>query len=187
MLHVVAGLILMQLFLPNGKVHQAFLRGRLMGSYIVLIGAIIWIVLAKPQIDSNQIAAHLFEPGGLGRWVHQSFGENQNAYAMIEHELAPVPAGKADHHRCKCREEARPCGQDRLGVDETQPPIGPRRWQRASSPPRHGTSLLPEGRDYRGPATIPRYRRCWRRRRSKKPCPSTKGRRAPRRRPPDHQ
>jgi putative membrane protein len=47
----------------------------LTSAYIVLITAIIWVVLAKPHIDSNQFAAHLFEPGGLGRWLHQSFGE----------------------------------------------------------------------------------------------------------------
>lgn len=74
MLHVVAGLILMQLFLPKGKFTKLSYVS-LMGAYIVLIAAILWIVLAKPHIDSNQIAAHLFEPGGLGRWVHQSFGE----------------------------------------------------------------------------------------------------------------
>jgi protoporphyrinogen IX oxidase len=74
MLHVVAGLILMQLFLPQGKFTKLSYVS-LMSAYIALIGAILWIVLAKPHIDSNQIAAHLFEPGGLGRWVHQSFGE----------------------------------------------------------------------------------------------------------------
>jgi uncharacterized membrane protein len=73
MLHVVAGLILMQLFLPKGKFTKLSYVS-LMSAYIVLIGAILWMVLAKPHIDSNQIAAHLFEPGGLGRWVHQSLG-----------------------------------------------------------------------------------------------------------------
>jgi len=34
-------------------------------------------VLAKPQIDSNQIAAHLFEPGALSRLWHQSFGDTR--------------------------------------------------------------------------------------------------------------
>ena len=54
----------------------AFLSG-LTSAYSVLITAIIWVVLAKPHIDSNQFAAHLFEPGGLGRWLHQSFGETR--------------------------------------------------------------------------------------------------------------
>jgi uncharacterized membrane protein len=74
MLHVVAGLILMQLFLPKGRFGRLSYLA-LISAYIVLIAAILWIVLAKPHIDSNQFAAHLFEPGGLGRWVHQSFGE----------------------------------------------------------------------------------------------------------------
>jgi protoporphyrinogen IX oxidase len=73
-LHVVAGLILMQLFLPKGKFSKLSYVA-LMSAYLLLIAAILWIVLAKPHIDSNQIAAHLFEPGGLGRWVHQSFGD----------------------------------------------------------------------------------------------------------------
>ena len=74
MLHVVAGLILGQLFLPQGKFGRLSYVA-LMSAYIVLISAILWIVLAKPHIDSNLIAAHLFEPGGLGRLVHQFFGE----------------------------------------------------------------------------------------------------------------
>jgi uncharacterized membrane protein len=74
MLHVVAGLILAQLFLPKGNFSR-FSYVALMSAYIVLIAAILWIVLAKPHIDSNQIVKHLFEPGGLGRFVHQSFGE----------------------------------------------------------------------------------------------------------------
>jgi uncharacterized membrane protein len=74
MLHVVAGLVLMQLFLPRGKFGRLSYVA-LMSAYVVVIAAILWIVLAKPHIDSNQIAVRLFEPGGLGRWVHQSFGE----------------------------------------------------------------------------------------------------------------
>jgi putative membrane protein len=74
MLHVVAGLVLVQLFLPEGRFSRLSYLA-LTSAYIVLITAIIWIVLAKPHIDANQIAAHLFEPGGLRRWLHQSFGE----------------------------------------------------------------------------------------------------------------
>jgi putative membrane protein len=74
MLHVVAGLVLLQLFLPEGR-FSWFSYLALTSAYIVLITAIIWIVLAKPHIDSNEFAAHLFDPGGLGRWLHQSFGE----------------------------------------------------------------------------------------------------------------
>jgi uncharacterized membrane protein len=76
MLHVVAGLVLMQLFLPRGKFGRLSYVA-LMSAYVVVIAAILWIVLAKPHIDSNQIAVRLFEPGGLGRWVHQSFGETR--------------------------------------------------------------------------------------------------------------
>ena len=74
MLHVLAGLILLHLYSPEGRFGR-FSYVALTSAYVVLITAIIWIVLAKPHIDSNQFAAHLFEPGGLGRWLHQSFGE----------------------------------------------------------------------------------------------------------------
>ena len=43
----------------------------------MLIVAILWVVLAKPHIDSNQFAAHLFEPGGLSRAVRHSFGDTR--------------------------------------------------------------------------------------------------------------
>jgi putative membrane protein len=74
MLHVLAGLVLVQLFVPEGRFSRPSYLA-LTGAYIVVITAIIWVVLAKPHIDANQIAAHLFEPGGLRRWLHQSFGE----------------------------------------------------------------------------------------------------------------
>jgi uncharacterized membrane protein len=72
MLHVVAGLVLGRLFLADGRF------GRvpyvvLSSAYIVLITAIIWIVLAKPHIDSNQFATELFRPGALG----QFFGDTR--------------------------------------------------------------------------------------------------------------
>ena len=66
--------MIMQLFLPEGR-FSWFSYLVLTSAYIVLITAIISVVLAKPHIDSNQFAAHLFEPGGLGRWLHQSIGE----------------------------------------------------------------------------------------------------------------
>ena len=74
MLHVLAGLILVQLFLPEGRFSRLSYLA-LTVAYIVVITAIIWIVLAKPHVDANQIAAHLFEPGGLQRWLRQFFGE----------------------------------------------------------------------------------------------------------------
>ena len=73
-LHVVAGLVLAQLFLPEGRFGWLSYLA-LTSAYILLITAIIWVVLAKPHIDANQFAVQLFEPGGLGRWLHQSFGE----------------------------------------------------------------------------------------------------------------
>jgi putative membrane protein len=76
MLHVVAGLVLLHLFLPDGHFGRLSWLA-LTIAYVVVIVAIIWVVLAKPHIDSNQIAPHLFEPGGLARWLHQSFGETR--------------------------------------------------------------------------------------------------------------
>jgi protoporphyrinogen IX oxidase len=76
MLHVVAGLVMHQLFSPNGRFNRlSFVT--LSCTYSVVIVAIIWVVLAKPQIDSNQFATHLFEPGGLARLFHQSFGDTR--------------------------------------------------------------------------------------------------------------
>jgi putative membrane protein len=68
MLHVVAGLILMQLFLAEGR----FSRGAyvaLSTAYLVLITAIVYVALAKPHIDSNQFAVDLFKPGGLRQFL----------------------------------------------------------------------------------------------------------------------
>ena len=76
MLHVVAGLVLLQLFLPDGHFSRLSWIA-LTIAYVVVIVAIIWIVLAKPHLDSTLFAPHLFEPGGLARWLHQSFGETR--------------------------------------------------------------------------------------------------------------
>ncbi len=76
MLHVVAGLVMHQLFMPKGSFGR-FSFMALTVAYVVLIGAILWVVLAKPHIDSNVFAAHLFEPGGLSRLWHQSFGDTR--------------------------------------------------------------------------------------------------------------
>ena len=63
----------MHLFSPDGRFGR-FSYVALTGAYLVLITAIIWVVLAKPHIDSNQFAPNLFEPGGL---LHQFFGETR--------------------------------------------------------------------------------------------------------------
>ncbi|RZU01259.1 CopD family protein [Rivibacter subsaxonicus] len=76
MLHVVAGLVVHQLFSPAGRFSRLSFVA-LSGTYAVLIVAIVWVVLAKPQIDSNQFAVQLFEPGGLSRLWHQFFGDTR--------------------------------------------------------------------------------------------------------------
>jgi len=76
MLHVMAGLILLHLFLPTGRFGRFSYIG-LTSAYVVLITAILWIVLAKPHIDSTLVATHLFEPGALARILGQSFGETR--------------------------------------------------------------------------------------------------------------
>jgi len=72
MLHVVAGLTLMHLFEPGGSFGR-FSYTALTVSYLVVITAIIWVVLAKPHVDSNQFATDLFAPGGL----RQALGETR--------------------------------------------------------------------------------------------------------------
>jgi len=75
MLHVVAGLVLLHLFSPQGRFGR-FSYVALTSAYVVLIAAILWIVLAKPHIDANQFAVHLFEPGALARIWHQRLPAN---------------------------------------------------------------------------------------------------------------
>lgn len=74
MLHVVAGLVAMRVFEPEGRFGQRSFVG-LTSLYLALIVAIIWAVLAKPEIDSTQFAQALFQPGGLASWLDQVFGE----------------------------------------------------------------------------------------------------------------
>jgi protoporphyrinogen IX oxidase len=76
MLHVVAGLVMHQLFLPRGRFGRLSFVA-LASSYALLIVAILWVVLAKPHIDSNQFMVHLFEPGGLARGVRHSLGDTR--------------------------------------------------------------------------------------------------------------
>ncbi len=74
MLHVLAGLIAMRLFLPDGRFGpRSFVS--LTTVYPVVILGIIWVVLAKPHIDSSQFATDLFQPGGLAAWLHQVVGD----------------------------------------------------------------------------------------------------------------
>jgi uncharacterized membrane protein len=76
MLHVVAGLVLAEVFSPKGSFGRLSYLA-LTCAYAMVIAGILWVVLAKPPIDSNQIGAHLFEPGALGRIVRQSFGDTR--------------------------------------------------------------------------------------------------------------
>lgn len=76
MLHVVAGLVMHKLFSPSGRFGQLSFVA-LSSSYAVLIVAILWVVLAKPHIDSNQFAKELFVPGGLARAVRHSLGDTR--------------------------------------------------------------------------------------------------------------
>lgn len=71
MLHVVAALVMDKLYQPDGRFGRSAYAA-LTTSYLVLITAIIWVVLAKPQIDSNQIATKLFSPGGLRHFVGET-------------------------------------------------------------------------------------------------------------------
>ena len=73
MLHVLAGLAAMRVFAPDGRFG---LRScvALTGIYLVLIVAIIWVVLAKPAINSRQFAGDLFQPGALAPRLRQIFG-----------------------------------------------------------------------------------------------------------------
>jgi protoporphyrinogen IX oxidase len=76
MLHVFAGLVAMRVFAPDGRFG---LRScvALTGMYLALIVAIIWVVLAKPAIDSRQFAGDLFQPGALAPLVRQILGETR--------------------------------------------------------------------------------------------------------------
>ena len=75
MLHVAAGLVLMHLLAPGGHFGQ-FSYAALTSAYVVVVTAILWIVLAKPHIDSTGFAARLFEPGGLARAMASVFLRN---------------------------------------------------------------------------------------------------------------
>jgi putative membrane protein len=74
MLHVVAGLVAMRLFAPGGHFGPRSYAA-LTSGYLALIVAILWVVLAKPAIDSTQFAQELFQPGGLAAWLYPSLGD----------------------------------------------------------------------------------------------------------------
>jgi protoporphyrinogen IX oxidase len=76
MLHVVAGLVLLHLFSPEGRFGRRACVA-LTSAYVVVIVAILWVVLAKPHIDSTLIATHWFEPGALARMLGYPFGDTR--------------------------------------------------------------------------------------------------------------
>lgn len=63
-LHVLASLELVRVFAPDGRFGLLAHVAQTSAGLVLMI-AILWIVLAKPHIDSNQIFARLFEPGAL--------------------------------------------------------------------------------------------------------------------------
>jgi uncharacterized membrane protein len=67
MLHVIAGLIGAGLFTGKGRFGIAA-HVTLSSLYLVVIVAIFWVVLAKPQIDSTAFATEAFQPGALGQF-----------------------------------------------------------------------------------------------------------------------
>jgi len=73
MLHVVAGLVAVRLFEPDGRFGGRSCAA-LTAGYFLLILAILWVVLAKPVIDSAALAPGVFEPGALAPLVRQIFG-----------------------------------------------------------------------------------------------------------------
>lgn len=73
MLHVLAGLMAVQVFSRNGRFGtRACIL--LTGLYLLLIVGVLWVVLAKPSIDSNAILPHLFDPGALKPFLLQLLG-----------------------------------------------------------------------------------------------------------------
>ena len=71
-----AGLTAVKVFAPGGRFGRAAFIA-LSSVYLLLIVAILWVVLAKPVIDANQLAPHLFDPGVLGDRLSQLFGDTR--------------------------------------------------------------------------------------------------------------
>lgn len=70
MLHVVAGLIAVRVFESAGRFGR-FSYVSLTCAYLLLITAILWIALAKPDLDPTPFTKNLFVPGAL----RQFFGK----------------------------------------------------------------------------------------------------------------
>jgi uncharacterized membrane protein len=70
-LHVLVGLELVRVFSPDGRFGLLAHVAQTSVS-LALITAILWIVLAKPHIDSTQFAVRLFEPGALRQFFAET-------------------------------------------------------------------------------------------------------------------
>ncbi|HYN60637.1 MAG TPA: hypothetical protein VET87_13955, partial [Rubrivivax sp.] len=75
-LHVLAGLTAVKVFGPHGRFSMRACIA-LTSVYLLVIVAILWVVLAKPGIDSNEIAPHLFDPGALAERLRHFFGDTR--------------------------------------------------------------------------------------------------------------
>lgn len=67
-LHVTIGLLVLRVFERDGRLGTGG-RTTLTGAVLGAVGAILWLVLAKPDLDAGSIAAGLFAPGALGALV----------------------------------------------------------------------------------------------------------------------
>ncbi|WP_366655121.1 CopD family protein [Fodinicurvata sp. EGI_FJ10296] len=74
-LHLWTGFVVLGLFAPGGR-FGAIAGAALIGGSATVVALILWIVLAKPAIDAAFVPDGLFEPGALGDWFDQSFGDN---------------------------------------------------------------------------------------------------------------
>lgn len=71
-LHVVSGLVLGRIFESSRPMFGRAAYLALSTAYFTVAVSIIWIVLAKPDIDSNQFATRLFSPGGLRQVLEET-------------------------------------------------------------------------------------------------------------------
>lgn len=76
MLHVLAGVLLTGMY-TGGRRIGPFGFWALTLSYAVLIVGVLWVVLAKPTIDSGEVGKELFAPGELKQRARQILGDTR--------------------------------------------------------------------------------------------------------------
>lgn len=76
MLHVTAGVLLAGMY-TGGRRIGPFGAWALTAGYAVLIVGVLWVVLAKPAIDSGQFGKELFAPGELKERARQILGDTR--------------------------------------------------------------------------------------------------------------